>query len=79
MKLWWIVWVNGPFPAGQWPDLCIAWKMVSCMWHMEATMMETSGHQHLQDTTTRNTGPMDWLGHVIRLSTGASSALGACQ
>ena len=20
----WIVWVNGPYPAGQWPDLCIS-------------------------------------------------------
>ena len=24
MQTGWIVWVNGPFPAGDWPDLAVA-------------------------------------------------------
>ena len=42
-------------------------------------MMDDSGQRHLQDTTTLNRKSMHWLGHITRLSTGASSALGACQ
>ena len=28
-KIWWIVWVNGPFPAGEWPDRKIAQAGIS--------------------------------------------------
>ena len=44
--VWQIVWVNGPFQAGAWSDLLIArlptWKIMSFMWLMEDTMMETN-------------------------------------
>ena len=42
-------------------------------------MMDTSGQRVLQDTTTMNKGPINWLGHVMRWSTGASSVVDACQ
>ena len=49
------------------------------MWVIEDTMMDDSGQKHIQDATTLNSKSMHWLGHIMILSTGTSSALGACQ
>ena len=86
IKTGWVVWVNGLFPAGEGPDLQIVRSAL--IQYLEYgkfyganddTMVDTSGWRHLQDTTTLNKGPMHWLRHVMKLSAGTSSAMGACQ
>ena len=86
IKTRWIVWVTRPFPAGEWLDhkklhgqeLIIIWMTVNIMWEMKGIMMDNSGLRHLLDTTILNKKCMSWLGHVMKLLTGASNALGAC-
>ena len=56
IKTGWIVWVNGPFPAGEWPDRKITQAGINhhldenaCYIGDGDTTMDDSGQKHLLD------------------------------
>ena len=86
IKTGWIVWVNGQFPAGEWPDRKIAQAGINhhlddneCYVGDRDTTMDDSEQKHLLDITIMNKKCMPWLGHVMKLLTDNSNSLGACR
>ena len=75
----WIVWINGPFPCGEWPDLNIAMASVVHMLEGDERIVADSGyHGHPEYFDTPRGAARHLPGPGMRQSTGVSSS-GRCS